>query len=150
MMPSGLVQVEHLGAHGTLGDRDHLVDQVAHHRVGERAHAADRRAVHERVDLGQGDRPPAARAAVMLAAPNGSAPTMRTRGWWRRSHRAMPASRPPPPTGTTTVSSGPGACEASSTATVPWPAMVRGIVEGVHVHRPVRSLSAWAAALASS
>jgi hypothetical protein len=61
----------------------------------------------------------------MLAAPAGSAPTIRVAGRCSRSQRATPAMRPPPPTGTTTVPISPPACSASSMATVPWPAMVR-------------------------
>ena len=86
----------------------------------------------------------------MLAAPAGSTPTRWIEGAWAFSHRARPASSPPPPTGTSTVSIGPPACSSSSGAMVPCPTMVRASSKGWTYTAPVRSASAWAAALASS
>ena len=86
----------------------------------------------------------------MLAAPSGSAPTIRTDGHRSRSQSAIPAIRPPPPTGTTTVSNGSGHCSCSSIEIVPWPAIVRGSSNGWASTAPVASLAASAAAPASS
>ena len=70
--------------------------------------------------------PPAASAAVMLAAPCGSTPTMRT--------LRVPLAQPDREAGDqaaaaerarATVCTGSAAWLISSTATVPWPAMVR-------------------------
>ena len=73
---------------------------------------------------------PAARAACMDAAPEGSTPTILTSGWNSRSQIAVPASSPPPPTGTTTVAGFSLACSKSSLTTVPCPAIVRGSSKG--------------------
>ena len=74
--------------------------------------------------------PPAASAAVMLGAPAGSTPTRRVAGECARNQVAMPASSPPPPTGTTSVPTGSASWPVISTATVPWPAMVRRSSKG--------------------
>src|SRR5665811_705942 len=47
---------------------------------------------------------PTARAALRLAAPSGSTPTIRVCGARSRNHVTTPARRPPPPTGTTSTS----------------------------------------------
>ncbi len=56
------------------------------------------------------------RAARRSPGPRGAVPSART---------ARPVIRPPPPTGTTSVPTS-GSCSRSSSASVPWPAAVRG------------------------
>ena len=70
----------------------------------------------------------------MDAAPAASTPMMRTPGSRARRATATPASRPPPPTGTSTTPAS-GASSASSRPRVPWPAMMRRVVEGRHEAR---------------
>ena len=76
----GLVEREHLGADRAGRDGDDLVDQVAHDREGE---PADRPTEAPSTNVSRsasGTGPPAASAAVMLAAPSGSTPTTRVSG----------------------------------------------------------------------
>ena len=134
--PLDLVEVEHLGAHRAGLDGDDLVDQVAHQREGHVADPARPRRRRRRCrPRAAATGPPAARAAVMLAAPSGSTPTMRTCGCRSRSQTARPATRPPPPSGATTVCTGSAAWAISSTATVPWPGDGAQVVERRHVDR---------------
>ena len=68
---------------------------------------------------------PASSAARILAADWGSTPTIRTSGRACLSAADTPAISPPPPIGTNTVPRS-GTCSSSSSATVPWPAMIIG------------------------
>ena len=86
----------------------------------------------------------------MLAAPAGSTPTIRVAGCRARSHVDMPAASPPPPIGTTTTSGARPSWRTASTATVPWPAMVRGWSKGGTRTQPVADASVAAAIWASS
>ena len=69
--------------------------------------------------------PPAARAAVSLAAPAGSTATTLADGLSAETATQMPASSPPPLTGTSTCSTS-GRCSTSSSPQVAWPAITSG------------------------
>ena len=76
-------------------------------------------------------------------------PTIRCPGRRSRSASEMPAASPPPPTGIRTVSAS-GACSASSSPIVPWPAITRASSNAWTSVAPVRSTCACAAATAAS
>ena len=124
-------------AHGTLGDRDHLVDQVAHHRVGGgptgrpprrprtcRPRAGRRAAGEDDGHAGGSQRLSAHDARDVVA----------------RSHRRC-RDRPPPPTGTTAVPSGPGPARRARRRRCPGRRWCGGSSKGC-TYTPVRSLSA--------
>ena len=66
-------------------------------------------------------------------------PIRRSSGRSSRRAIAIPAASPPPPTGITTVPAPSGSCSASSSPSVPCPAITRGSSNGVHERR-ARSL----------
>ncbi len=83
------------------------------------------------------------------AQPVAWTPTTRTPGSSAVSASAEPASRPPPPHGTTTRSTS-GTCSASSSPTVPCPAMMRSSSNAEMKVAPVLAARSRAAACASS
>ena len=102
-------------------------------KVSGPANGAQSPSATERATIGTGR--PAARAAVMAAAPSGSTATTRQAGLASRTARAVPQVRPPPPTLTTQTSTGP-ASSISSRPTVPWPATISGSSKGWMKVRP--------------
>ena len=76
-------------------------------------------------------------------------PTTRTSGRTAPSASAMPVQSPPPPIGTTTVSTS-ESWSASSSPSVPWPAITTSSSNGWMNVAPVSSTLACAAASASS
>src|SRR5665647_256139 len=93
---------------------------------------------------------PTARAALRLAAPAGSTPTIRVWGARSWNHVTTPARRPPPPTGTTRTSGALPRASTISAHTVPWPAMVSGWSKAWTITAPVLAAYSAAAAAASS
>src|SRR4051812_9188437 len=83
---------------------------------------------------------PAARPEWSAVDSSGSTPMTRASGRRAFMAAAIPLTSPPPPTGTITTS-GTGPSSRISSATVPWPAMTAGSLNGCTSVRPVSSIS---------
>ena len=106
-------------------DDDDVVEQIGEDRRGSaRAGMLDRDPVRDR----RARRAPCPANGAHAADLDADE---RSSGRSASSAIAIPDARPPPPTGITTVARPDGSCSASSSPSVPWPAIDAGVVERV-------------------